>query len=78
MTGLTGRLIDLTADAGGRFFLPYQTVYSAAQLQRAYPEIGAFFAAKREFDPDGLLTNAFYEKYSPQISATAGPVAAAR
>jgi FAD/FMN-containing dehydrogenase len=73
MARLTGRLIDLTADSGGRFFLPYQTVYSAAQLQRAYPEVGAFFAAKREIDPDGLLTSAFYEKYSPQCSAPTSP-----
>jgi FAD/FMN-containing dehydrogenase len=67
MARLTRRLIDLCAESGGRFFLPYQTVYTADQLQRSYPEIGAFFAAKREIDPDGLLTNAFYEKYSPQI-----------
>lgn len=63
MKRLTGRLIDLCSDHGGRFFLPYQLHYSAAQLERAYPEIRAFFQAKREIDPDGLLTNTFYERY---------------
>jgi hypothetical protein len=73
MARLTRRLIDLSADSGGRFFLPYQTVYSAEQLQRSYPEIGAFFAAKRELDPEGLLTNAFYTKYAPEIERQNAP-----
>jgi FAD/FMN-containing dehydrogenase len=63
MGRLTGALIDASSDLGGRFFLPYQLHYTAAQLARAYPEISAFFAAKREIDPDGLFGNAFYEKY---------------
>jgi FAD/FMN-containing dehydrogenase len=71
MARLTRRLIDLSSDSGGRFFLPYQTVYTAEQLRRSYPEIDAFFAAKRELDPDGLLSNAFYEKYAPHV-ATVG------
>ena len=28
------------------------------------PEIGAFFSAKRRYDPDGLFTNTFYRKYA--------------
>jgi FAD/FMN-containing dehydrogenase len=63
MKRLTGRLIDLCADRKGRFFLPYQLHYSAEQLERSYPDIRAFFEAKRALDPDGLLTNTFYEKY---------------
>jgi len=65
MARLTGSLIDLCAEQGGRFFLPYQLHYSAAQLRRAYPEADAFFAAKREYDPERLFTNRFYEKYAP-------------
>jgi FAD/FMN-containing dehydrogenase len=63
MARLTGRLIDLCADHGGRFFLPYQLHYTAAQLQRSYPEIDAFFAAKRRLDPGELLTSTFYERF---------------
>jgi FAD/FMN-containing dehydrogenase len=64
MKRLTRRLIDICSDHHGRFFLPYQLHYSPEQLKRAYPEIGAFFQAKRDVDPDGLLTNTFYERYA--------------
>ncbi len=63
MKRLTGRLIDLCSDRRGRFFLPYQLHYSAAQLERAYPDIRAFFRAKQELDPQGLLSNTFYERF---------------
>ena len=63
MAQLTQRLIDLTADHGGRFFLPYQLHYTADQLRRSYPEIDAFFAAKRLIDPEERLTSTFYERF---------------
>jgi FAD/FMN-containing dehydrogenase len=65
MRTLTQSLIDATIGAGGRFFLPYQLHYTPAQLERSYPEIGAFFRAKRRYDPDHLLTNTWYETYAP-------------
>ena len=64
MTALTRDLIDLTIREGGRFFLPYQLHYTPEQLERAYPEVRAFFDAKKRYDPDLLLTNTFFEKYS--------------
>jgi FAD/FMN-containing dehydrogenase len=63
MKKTTEQLIDLTIAHKGRFFLPYQLYYSREQLQRSYPQINAFFAAKRKYDPDGLLTNTFYQKF---------------
>ena len=63
MKKTTEQLIDLTIAHKGRFFLPYQLYYSREQLQRSYPQIDAFFAAKRKLDPDGLFTNTFYQKY---------------
>ena len=71
MARLTGALIDLTSNLGGRFFLPYQLHYTAAQLRRAYPEIDAFFRAKDTYDPGHVLTNTFYNKYAPLILAAA-------
>jgi len=62
MRALTRRLIDLCADHGGRFFLPYQIHYTREQLERAYPEIRTFLAARAEFDPDRVLTNTFAER----------------
>lgn len=70
MRRVTSELIDLTTEVGGRFFLPYQLHYTEAQLQRAYPEISSFFAAKRRYDPDLLLTNTFYEKYAKNLETT--------
>jgi FAD/FMN-containing dehydrogenase len=72
MAQLTRELIDLTSNLDGRFFLPYQLHYTAAQLRRAYPQIDAFFRAKDKYDPGHVLTNTFYNKYAPQILATEG------
>jgi len=64
---VTRELIDLTVSLGGRFYLPYQLHYTPEQLQKSYPEIRAFFEAKKRYDPDHLFTNTFYEKYSKLI-----------
>jgi FAD/FMN-containing dehydrogenase len=56
-------LIDVAEKAGGTYYLPYQLFYSAEQLGRAYPQADDFFAAKKKFDPIGLFSNKFYEKY---------------
>jgi FAD/FMN-containing dehydrogenase len=67
MRRLTRDLIDLADKHGGRFFLPYQRHYDAAQLSRAYPMITQVFAAKKRFDPHGLFSNSFYEAYAPEL-----------
>jgi FAD/FMN-containing dehydrogenase len=63
MKKTTEQLIELALAHKGRFFLPYQLYYSRDQLKRSYPQIDAFFAAKRKYDPDGLFTNTFHQKY---------------
>jgi len=64
MRRLTSDLIDLAHKHGGRFFLPYQLHYSPEQLTRSYPEIGAFFAEKRKWDPDGLFENSWSARFA--------------
>lgn len=59
----TSDLIEVAENAGGTYYLPYQLFYSRNQLQKAYPEIDDFFATKRKYDPIGLFSNKFYEKY---------------
>jgi FAD/FMN-containing dehydrogenase len=59
----TTDLIDAAEQSGGTYYLPYQLFYSKQQLERSYPEIQEFFAAKREYDPIELFSNKFYEKY---------------
>jgi FAD/FMN-containing dehydrogenase len=57
-------LIDAAEHAGGTYYLPYQLFYSKQQLQKSYPEIDEFFAVKKKYDPIGLFSNKFYEKYA--------------
>jgi FAD/FMN-containing dehydrogenase len=64
----TRDLIDLAIRHGGTFYLPYQLHYSPDQLRAAYPEVDHFFALKRTYDPIGLFSNSWYEKYGPQSS----------
>ena len=64
MEKLTKDLIDLTLKFDGTFFLPYQLYYTREQLQKSYPNIDAFFALKRKYDPSLLFMNNFYAKYA--------------
>lgn len=60
MRTLTRAMIDLTLQHGGRFFLPYQLHFTGAQLLASYPELPAFLARKKQYDPDELFTSTFY------------------
>ena len=62
MMAVTRELVDLTTSLNGRFFLPYQLHYTPQQLERAYPEIRGFVAAKRSHDPDAIFSSIFYER----------------
>ncbi|MGE0503129.1 MAG: FAD-dependent oxidoreductase [Rhizobiaceae bacterium] len=64
MRTLTRTLVDVTRKHDGRFFLPYQLHYTAAQLAAAYPEMPAFIAAKRQVDPGELFTSTFWRVVS--------------
>ena len=64
----TTELIDAAATAGGTYYLPYQLFYSKGQLEKAYPEVEEFFVAKKKYDPGGLFSNKFYEKYGEEVS----------
>jgi FAD/FMN-containing dehydrogenase len=57
---LTRKMIDLTLQHKGRFFLPYQLHYTGKQLLASYPELPAFLAKKLEYDPGELFTSTFY------------------
>lgn len=59
----TSDLIDVAHHAGGTYYLPYQLFYTKEQLKNCYPEVDDFFAAKKKYDPTGLFSNKFYEKY---------------
>lgn len=60
MRELTRALIDVTTRHGGRFFLPYQLHYTGKELLASYPELPAFLAKKRQYDPAELFSSTFY------------------
>jgi FAD/FMN-containing dehydrogenase len=59
----TSDLIDVAHRAGGTYYLPYQLFYTREQLRNCYPEVDEFFTVKKKYDPIGLFSNKFYEKY---------------
>jgi FAD/FMN-containing dehydrogenase len=63
MGRLTRQLIDIAESVGGSFYLPYQLHYTKQQLQAAYPEVETFLRTKRKYDPSGVFSNRFFEKY---------------
>jgi FAD/FMN-containing dehydrogenase len=59
----TRALIDYLIAIEATYYLCYGSYYSPSQLTTMYPEIPNSFALKAHHDPDGLLTNLWYEKY---------------
>lgn len=71
----TSDLIDAAHRAGGTYYLPYQLFYTKEQLRNCYPEIDDFFATKKKYDPIGLFSNKFYEKYGASQPSKGSPSA---
>ncbi|MGA4720900.1 FAD-binding protein [Fictibacillus nanhaiensis] len=58
------KMIDVTLDHDGSYYLPYYSYPTKKQLKQAYPRIDEFFQKKRELDPDERFKNLFYEVYA--------------
>lgn len=71
---LHNMLVNKSLELGGTFYLPYRFHYSKDQLQRGHPGIGDLFALKKLYDPEGVFSNMWYEKYNntDTYSVTAG------
>ncbi|MFF2875454.1 FAD-dependent oxidoreductase [Gottfriedia sp. NPDC057991] len=54
---------DITLEHRGTYYLPYYPYQSKQQMVTAYPKTQDFFNKKREFDPNGVFMNTFYENY---------------
>lgn len=59
------KMIDITLDHGGTYYLPYYGYPTKAQMARAYPRTEEFFELKDRYDPDHRFMNMFYEGYKP-------------
>ena len=67
MADLTRRLVASALDHGGTFYLPYQQHYSRTDLERAYPQVKAFFELKKRCDPGLLLMNSLASTYGDEL-----------
>ncbi|GAE35475.1 FAD-binding oxidoreductase [Halalkalibacter akibai] len=57
------KMIDLTLDHDGSYYLPYMPYPTKKQMLRAYPRAEEFFKKKQEYDPSTRFINFFYERY---------------
>ncbi|KAB7705965.1 FAD-binding protein [Bacillus aerolatus] len=57
------KMIDVTLEHNGSYYLPYYSYPTKEQLHTAYPRSEEFFQMKRKYDPDERFTNFFYEEY---------------
>ena len=63
MEAMTQDLIDAALAHGGRYYLPYRLHATQQQFERSYPRAKAFFAHKRQYDPEERFQNEFYRTY---------------
>ncbi len=63
MGNCTRALVDAVLEVGGSYYLPYRGHPTRDQFRAAYPMADAFSEAKKRYDPKGVLTNRFYERY---------------
>jgi len=63
MMQTTEALIDRVTAIGGAFYLPYRLHARRDQVEKAYPAVSAFVAAKRRYDPQLRFRNAMWDAY---------------
>ena len=56
-------LIDLGLARGGRYYLTYHRWARRDQVERAYPQMAAFLARKRTWDPGEVFQSTWYRHY---------------
>nr|WP_233569770.1 FAD-binding oxidoreductase [Falsibacillus albus] len=57
------KMIDVTLNHDGSYYLPYYAYPTKAQMKAAYPKADDFFESKRKLDPSERFMNEFYEEY---------------
>ncbi|RIW29268.1 FAD-binding oxidoreductase [Bacillus salacetis] len=57
------KMLDVTLNHNGSYYLPYYSYPSRKQMNAAYPRTQEFFESKRRLDPEEIFMNHFYEVY---------------
>ena len=63
LTSFTRNVVDELIKIKGTYYLPYGSYYTSEQLQFMYPAIHMLSDMKKQYDPGGLFSNNWYEKY---------------
>lgn len=56
-------VLDYLKEHNGTYYLPYQNFATKEQFQTCYPEWQRIAEKKKQYDPNTLFTNGFYEEY---------------
>lgn len=72
MRGYHMTLAEAALREGGTFYLPYRHHYTDEQLRKSYPMWDAFVSKKKQFDPLGMFTNNWWDRYG-SVSAREKP-----
>jgi len=56
-------MIDAVISEGGAYYLPYQLHATTEQFHAAYPRAKAFFALKKNLDPNNRFSNKLWEQH---------------
>lgn len=57
------KMIDVTLEHNGSYYLPYYPYPTQTQMDEAYPRNKEFFQLKKQFDPNEVFMNLFYKEY---------------
>lgn len=60
----TRKMVDLSLEQGGSFYLTYQNFPTLEQIKRAYPNWDKFVQFKQKWDPEERFMNEWYARYT--------------
>jgi len=60
----TQKLVNLSVENNGTYYLTYQLYPTQEQIRDVYPEIDNFFSEKKKYDSKEMFVNKFYAKYA--------------
>jgi hypothetical protein len=66
-------LIDLGIGHGGSYYLTYHRWARQDQVERCYPQMPAFLALKRQFDPGEVFQSNWYRHYRAMFAGVRVP-----
>jgi len=63
LSKFTQKMMDILDQMHGTFYLAYKGYYTKEQLYRMYPKITMLFSLKKQYDPQEIFSNSWYEEF---------------